>query len=262
MMDDASPAADHRFIFGYGSLIFRPGFAPAAAHPGYISGFKRRFWQSSPDHRGTELAPGRVCTLIKADDEHTAALVHGMLYELPAADAGSIFRALQHREQAGYETLEVYVHCRDGVVRHAITFAATAANSHWVGPPPSTYRTPWHLREADYVSRRCDCNEQLLCSAPIAACCNALPESADDSAPHLQWCVRETASVIVSATGPSGPNIDYALRLVVALRSAGIRDDYLECLWGCVLVAVEHRDGVAAAKGLRDAADDTPTLNR
>src|SRR5690606_20352945 len=53
------------WLFGYGSLIFRPDFPFLARRPARIRGWARRFWQGSHDHRGTLSHPGRVATLIQ-----------------------------------------------------------------------------------------------------------------------------------------------------------------------------------------------------
>lgn len=52
------------WIFGYGSVIWNHSEIPhLEAIPAYIKGYKRRFWQGSPDHRGTPALPGRVVSL-------------------------------------------------------------------------------------------------------------------------------------------------------------------------------------------------------
>lgn len=94
-----------RSIFGYGSLIFRPGFPYLRAYPASVRGYLRRFWQRSCDHRGTPKAPGRVVTLVRAEDaggEAEAAEVHGVAYDVADEDWQAVLEALDIRERHGY----------------------------------------------------------------------------------------------------------------------------------------------------------------
>ena len=89
---------DATWIFGYGSLIWRPDIEFVRASPATLHGFYRRFWQGSHDHRGTPEQPGRVVTLI-ADNR---AMCRGMAYLVANEVIAETFEKLDHREKNGY----------------------------------------------------------------------------------------------------------------------------------------------------------------
>ncbi|KAL6702950.1 hypothetical protein ACN47E_000792 [Coniothyrium glycines] len=103
---------DDFWLFGYGSLIWKPPPHFDQRVPGYIQGYVRRFWQVSgniEDHRGTPSAPGRVVTLI--DRAHWATLtdshaapnkVWGAAYHIPSAHVAAVRAYLDLREINGY----------------------------------------------------------------------------------------------------------------------------------------------------------------
>ncbi|KAF2013346.1 ChaC-domain-containing protein [Aaosphaeria arxii CBS 175.79] len=102
---------DDFWLFGYGSLIWKPPPHFDQRIPGYIEGYVRRFWQASEDHRGTPSAPGRVVTLIDrahwetlADhDSHTPTeRVWGAAYHIPARHVAEVREYLDIREINGY----------------------------------------------------------------------------------------------------------------------------------------------------------------
>jgi cation transport regulator ChaC len=121
------------WIFAYGSLIFRPDFPWIERRRAYLSGFARRFWQGSPDHRGVPEAPGRVVTLVRQD-----GFCGGCAYRIDPAGAAPILETLDAREQAGFERVDVEL--LDGEAGSAfargITWIAGPTNAHFLGPLP------------------------------------------------------------------------------------------------------------------------------
>lgn len=118
------------WIFGYGSLIWRPSFDFAHARPALLRGWQRRFWQGSPDHRGTSLAPGRVVTIV----EQTGAQCWGMGFNITGFEAEAILSELDIRESGGYVRLPVQIEFTDGSSTHALTYFAPPENPNYLGP--------------------------------------------------------------------------------------------------------------------------------
>ncbi|MEW5310397.1 MAG: hypothetical protein WDW38_002198 [Sanguina aurantia] len=85
------------WVFGYGSLIYRPGFVYSARVPGYIRDYKRVFYQGSTDHRGTQEFPGRTVTL----EPLQGAVTWGVAYALSGtpAEQEATLQYLEEREK-------------------------------------------------------------------------------------------------------------------------------------------------------------------
>lgn len=107
----ASELNSDYWLFGYGSLIWKPPPHFDKRVPGYIKGYVRRFWQASEDHRGTPAAPGRVVTLIERsfweslDDGHRTTegdRVWGAAYHIIPEKVHEVQEYLDIREINGY----------------------------------------------------------------------------------------------------------------------------------------------------------------
>lgn len=119
------------WVYGYGSLVWRPAFAWAERRIGFVRGQARRFWQGSTDHRGVPGAPGRVVTLVPEAE----AVTWGVAYRLPEAEQEAILAGLDHREQGGYARLDLRVHTVEGdVLEPVLAWVALPGNRNWLGP--------------------------------------------------------------------------------------------------------------------------------
>lgn len=134
------------WVFGYGSLIWKSSTDVPHLHveDGYITGFVRRFWQSSPDHRGTEEKPGRVVTILPLEVAKSVTRVEkiqpekvfGRVFKVDPNKIQETREKLFHREKAGYEERAVDVTTKDGRKIKASTFIALPENEHFAGEEP------------------------------------------------------------------------------------------------------------------------------
>jgi cation transport regulator ChaC len=116
------------WVFGYGSLIWKQDFPYLDSRPGRITGWARRFWQGSHDHRGLEHDPGRVVTLVAAPGEHCCG--RAFLVE------PGVFEHLDYREKNGYERIAVEITFESGPV-NGIVYRAAEQNHAFLGPAPA-----------------------------------------------------------------------------------------------------------------------------
>ena len=124
--------AGRLWIFGYGSLVWRPAFAHVSQRPASVAGWTRRFWQWSTDHRGVPGAPGRVATVV----EDPGAVCWGRAYAVDPGAEASVLAGLDHREQQGYDRREVALHFADGPGPRALMYVATPDNPSFAGETP------------------------------------------------------------------------------------------------------------------------------
>jgi cation transport regulator ChaC len=125
---------DGLWIFGYGSLLWRPAFPYEERRVGFVEGFARRFWQGSTDHRGVPGAPGRVVTLVPDAGERC----WGAAFRVASADREQVLGQLDYRERGGFERLEVDVHAagEPHASLRALLYIAGPANPNYLGPAP------------------------------------------------------------------------------------------------------------------------------
>lgn len=115
-----------RWIFAYGSLIWRPDFSFTRVVHATLPGWRREFSQASPDHRGTPELPGRVVTLRR----NPGAYCEGFAYQVESEDLPEILRYLDFRESGGYTRQVVDVTLRSEAQVAALTYIAMPDNPH------------------------------------------------------------------------------------------------------------------------------------
>ncbi len=126
--------SDPLWIFGYGSLVWRPNMPFDEHRACFISGYRRRFWQGSTDHRGTPSSPGRVVTLLPRQGE----FCWGIAYRVVAKDRERVITQLDHREKVGYDrhVVPVRAHAAAKPFAEAVVYVATTDNVNYLGCAP------------------------------------------------------------------------------------------------------------------------------
>ncbi|OCX66119.1 gamma-glutamylcyclotransferase [Thioclava sp. SK-1] len=108
------------WIFGYGSLIWRPGFTPAERILARAEGWTRSFCMTSIHYRGTTAQPGLVLAL----DHAPGSVCSGLALSVPAGEEEEVLAYLRARELVSdaYEERRIPLLLADGRKVEAVTY--------------------------------------------------------------------------------------------------------------------------------------------
>ena len=117
------------WVFGYGSLIWNPGFVHISAQQGLLRGAHRSLSIVSYHHRGTVDRPGLVFGLARGGS------CRGMAFEVAHSDWDEVRAYLEKREQvtAVYRDVIRPVHLADGRAVRALTFVVDERHEQFAG---------------------------------------------------------------------------------------------------------------------------------
>lgn len=124
------------WVFGYGSLLWDPGFAPAERQPARVEGWHRSFCMLSIHHRGTEAQPGLVLAL----DAAPGALCRGAALRVPDGQEETVLAMLRARElvSSAYVERRLPVILADARQVDAVTFVIDPAHRQYCRLDPET----------------------------------------------------------------------------------------------------------------------------
>jgi cation transport protein ChaC len=122
---------DGFWVFGYGSLMWRPGFAPAERVLARLSGYSRRFCLRSVRYRGTPEAPG----LVLGPDPDPDGTTSGVALRVGPEIARETLRYLRERELVTYAYIETAepVTLADGRVVEALCYVVDRDHAQYAG---------------------------------------------------------------------------------------------------------------------------------
>ena len=128
--DAAAPVSDDRlWVFGYGSLMWRPGFAYARRYKALLRGWRRSLCVFSHVYRGSPERPGLVLGLDRG------GACPGVAFEVDAALREPTIRYLREREQVTAVYLErvapITLEAGDRVL--AVTYVADRLHYQYAG---------------------------------------------------------------------------------------------------------------------------------
>ena len=122
------------WVFGYGSLMWRPGFDHVSAVPALLLGAHRALCVRSFIHRGTRRRPGLVLGL------DAGGTCQGIAFRVPRGGERKTLAYLRAREQSNNVYREVMrrVELLDGSGQHvrAICYLVDRSHRQYVGPLP------------------------------------------------------------------------------------------------------------------------------
>lgn len=122
------------WVFGYGSLLWNPGFEPAEQQLATLQGYARSFCMRSIHHRGSEEEPGLVLAL----DEVEGTQCEGVALLVPVGQEDHVLAYLRERELVSSAYLEkmLTVRLANGLKVQAVTYVIDAEHVQYCGKLP------------------------------------------------------------------------------------------------------------------------------
>ena len=123
---------DDIWVFGYGSLMWRPGFPYQERGPARVRGYHRSLCVYSHVHRGTPQQPGLVLGLDRG------GACRGIAFRVSASDAADVIAYLRAREQATMVYLErqLTADLPDGRRVRALSYVVDPNHEQYAGKLP------------------------------------------------------------------------------------------------------------------------------
>ena len=118
------------WVFGYGSLMWRPGFEHVERADALLRGYRRRLCVVSRHHRGTVERPGLVMGLDRG------GACRGVAYRVPEAAVAETLAYLDEREIAHYPVYRrstVTVDLGSGRRQSAVTYTVDRREADYAG---------------------------------------------------------------------------------------------------------------------------------
>lgn len=119
------------WVFGYGSLLWNPGFEVAESVIGRLPGYARSFCMRSIHHRGTEADPGLVLAL----DEQSDRACEGVALRVADGHEAGTLAYLREREliSSAYLEKELTVQLEDGREVVALVYVIDESHDQYCG---------------------------------------------------------------------------------------------------------------------------------
>ncbi|VAW15526.1 Cation transport protein ChaC [hydrothermal vent metagenome] len=115
------------WVFGYGSLIWRPGFEFISAQGGLLCGFHRSLCIYSHLYRGTPEKPGLVFGLLPGGS------CRGRAFEISSDKWAGVLSYLRERETQVYREVRGPIKLDDGRKVEALSFVANEDHAQFAG---------------------------------------------------------------------------------------------------------------------------------
>jgi cation transport protein ChaC len=189
------------WVFGYGSLMWRPGFPHAERHAARLGGYHRSLCLYSHDYRGTPERPGLVLGL----DQGGSCV--GVAFRVEDADRAATLAYLTWREGTDvYRETFVKLRLVDGRKVAALAYVVKRAHAQYAGK-----LSPQELLEHALEARgnKGSCRDYV-----VSTHSHLLSLGVRDA--HLAWLAERLG--MQDATGGAHPHHDMAREVETAIH--------------------------------------------